>query len=143
MTISDSILSYTDCLDVFEKALADLRGIRIKFATKAAAVFFRMRAHTARNLDRKRNRMIYSEEPTNPLYGRSMYDKLIVRLKEDEEAAYLYIEHLSADHLEIENISEIAEEEDKLIVESIPEESELLVQSLETKVVTPIIRRRF
>jgi hypothetical protein len=101
-------MSYTDCYDIFEKAMEDPAGIRIPFDTEAAAKHYRMRMHNARAVDRRENIQTYDKG--HPMHGQSSYDILTLTIKIGEDAtAFLYIEpknkHLAID--EIEKLSEI------------------------------------
>ena len=98
MTTSTSRLSFLDCFDAFNQALADTHGIRIRCATIEEAINLKMRMHTARAVDRKDNRMVYEEDPSHQLYGRSIYDRLACRIRQhegDPDARWLYIEHIA------------------------------------------------
>lgn len=50
MTLSTSLLSYKDCIDEMDNALADERGIRIKEPSLNEAYYHRSRLHQARQL---------------------------------------------------------------------------------------------
>jgi hypothetical protein len=108
MTAPTSRLAYLDAFEAWEKADADPRGIRLRFTTKENAQTFRSRLHNARSIDRSDNTVIYREDVDNPLYGRSVYDPFVVRLKEDEEGMWwIYIERSSIDRLVVESLSEM------------------------------------
>lgn len=106
MTASTSRLSYQDCFDVLDQALEDTKGARVKFEGYSSASYFRSRLHNARQIDRKDNRDIHSEDMTHPMFGRSVYDKLIVRIVPETEFHWVYIEHSSIDRLEVESLSQ-------------------------------------
>src|SRR3974390_1203144 len=107
MTFSQTRLSYQDCYDVLERAKDDPKGIRIRFEARSRAMSLRSRRNYARQIDRRDNSLIYEE--TDPLYGRSVYDLLTVRVMPENgnEAWWVYIEHTSIDHLEIESLSDL------------------------------------
>jgi hypothetical protein len=106
MTAPTTRLSYGDAYDALDRAKDDLKGIRIKFSDYAAACTFRSRLHYARTVDRRDNTQIYDEG--DPLYGRSVYDPLVVRIKEDTEGAWwVYVEHASIDSMIVESLSEL------------------------------------
>lgn len=95
MTISHSPLAYEDCYAVLDKALADPQGVRVLMRDWNAAYFFRMRCHNARKIDRKKNKEIY-EDKAHPLHGCSEYDRLIIRIRVDEDGDYwLFIEQIA------------------------------------------------
>lgn len=104
MTISTSRLSYLDCFEIFDRAIDDPQGLRIRLDSINDATFLRMRMHTARKLDRKRNEEIY--EPGEPMHGCSVYDKLILRIRQHPDGAYLYVQQISIHLGEIELLSE-------------------------------------
>lgn len=106
MTAPTTRLSYGDAYDALERAKDDPKGIRVRFKDNAAAQTFRSRLHYARQVDRRDNLQICSED--EPLYGRSVYDTLVVRIKEDTEGAWwVYIEHATLDERTVESLSEI------------------------------------
>ena len=109
MVTSNSRFSYSDCFDLMDKALADAKGIRVRFASESAARHFRMRMHTARRLDRSDNLLTYPEGEA--MHGRSPYDPLIVRLVYVADGTcWLRIERVDARTFEIESLSEAAPE---------------------------------
>lgn len=108
MPVSNSRLSYGDCFALFERALADPKGARYQCPPGdfGQNQYFRMRMHQARSLDRIDNKTMY--EIGDPLYGRSVYDVLIVQLKEDTEGKWwTYVSHTGIDEGAIESLSEI------------------------------------
>lgn len=102
MPVSSSRLSYSDCETLFEKALDDTKGARYSvgdgnFGTNQ---YFRMRMHQFRALDRKDNLTLH--EPDAPLYGRSIYDPLVVQLKKDpNDRWWVYVSHTEINEAEI------------------------------------------
>lgn len=108
MVTSTSRLSYDDCFTLFEQAIHDSHGTRIKFASREAAWHFRIRFHTARAIDRKENKSIYA--PGDKLYGCSIYDPIVIQLKSINGDHYLYLTKRDASHFEVENLSEIEDE---------------------------------
>jgi hypothetical protein len=111
MSIPTSRLSYVDCDELLDKALADPPGIRIKVPDKGKAIHLRMRLHKARALIHEENRMTYS--PGDVMYGKSSYDGLVVRIKRDREDGYwVHIEHLGAEIGRIESLANLVEDEE-------------------------------
>ena len=108
MSLPTSSLAYTDCYEVFEKALDDPKGIRIKCATHNDAVFFRMRLHNARKIMREDNAKTYDRG--HPQHGTTEFDKLSVRIRNLRDTFYLYIEHTLVPE-DIEKLSDLTEEE--------------------------------
>ena len=92
MSISTSRLSYGDCYEAMEKALDDSAGVRIKVESHDMAHHLRLRMHTARSIDRKDNKTLHEEGA--PLYGRSIYDRLVLKIRQINGETWLYIEQL-------------------------------------------------
>lgn len=109
MPVSSSRLSYSDCFTLFDKALEDTKGARYQVsggASKSDAWYFRLRMHNARQIDRKDNKEIY--EVGTKLHGRSIYDPLLIQIKEDIEGKFwIYVVHTEIDGAEIESLSEL------------------------------------
>lgn len=104
MTISTSRLSYQDCFELMEKAVDDLKGVRICIGTLDKATFFRMRCHQARKIDRHDNLTIYQEG--DKLHGASVYDVLTFRIREDELGEYwVYAEKTELPEGAVESLS--------------------------------------
>ena len=91
MVTSSSRLSYTDCYDLFDRALEDSVGVRVPFPDGASAQYERTRMHKARVLDREANMETYTRD--HPLYGCSRYDQIVVRFREIDGQHYLYLEN--------------------------------------------------
>ena len=106
MTISNQPLSYLDCYDVMDKALADVQGVRVQMRNNDEATFFRMRIHQARSIDRKRNKDTY-DDPGHPMHGASLYDRLIIRIHEIDEVCWVYIQQSSMVLGAVEVLSEV------------------------------------
>lgn len=91
MSLPDSRLAYTDCFAMFERALNDPAGIRIRADERGHAFHLRMRLHKARQIDRDDNARTY--ERGDPMFGKSIYDQFVIRVKEDQESFFwVYIE---------------------------------------------------
>jgi hypothetical protein len=104
MVTSTSRLAYSDCFELMDKAIADPKGIKVKFATGEDAWHFRIRLHTARKIDRLDNKDTY--EQGHQLYGRSVYDQLTMRIRKASEHAWLHLERIDAREFEIESLTE-------------------------------------
>lgn len=105
MAISNSRFSYGDCYDLMDKAIADPKGIRIKFGSYGDALHFRLRLHTARRIDRKDNLEVFAAD--HAMHGKSAYDPLIMRLKENADGTtWLRLEKVDAREFEVESLSE-------------------------------------
>ena len=99
MPYNTSITSYVDIRAVLDKALASEKGVQLRFADEKTAMTFRGRVHTLRYLDRKENKRIYPEG--DPMHGRSVYDPLMVKKKEDGVVAVIKLEGVEFDIEEI------------------------------------------
>lgn len=119
MAISNSRFSYGDCYDLMDKALADPKGIRIKFNSWGDALHFRLRLHTARRIDRKDNLDVFPAE--HAMHGKSPYDPLIMRLKRtaDGEVTWLRLEKVDAREFEVESLTD-GDTEPELELKPIP-----------------------
>jgi len=90
MTAAQTIGAYTDCQNVFDRALAAERGIRIPFASKGDAVCQRNRLNHFRSMHRKLSKEILPKD--HPEFGMSCYDPYMVSLREDTEGFWwIYI----------------------------------------------------
>lgn len=106
MTAPTTRLSYGDAYDALDRAKDDAKGIRLRFDDYSAAATFRSRVHYARAVDRRDNAQIYDE--SDPLFGRSAYDPLVVRIKQDSEGLWwVYIEHASIENMVVESLSDV------------------------------------
>src|SRR5262245_58537559 len=104
MSYSKSVFAFDDVQPAFDKALAAEKGIRIVCASRSAAIILRSRFNYFRKLDRDENKKTY--EPGHHLYGRSMYDRLILRVppKGDANEHCVYIEKRDVSDLNIEEL---------------------------------------
>ena len=110
MTVSNSRLAYGDCFDLLDKAIADNKGIRVRFDEWKQANYYRMRLHTARAIDRKDNARTFTED--QPMHGRSIYDTIVGRIKEDGDGFFwLYLEKVE-NNIDgpVESLSELGDE---------------------------------
>lgn len=132
MTLSDSRLAYQDCLDAMDRALEDQKGARIPMPDYDAAQRFRARLHQARVLDRRANKRIYAED--HAMYGCSIYDEIVVRIKKTKTAVYIYLEKQSLVKEDIEALSEIEEDKEEVVqavTQSKPEDITPISQLIE------------
>jgi hypothetical protein len=105
MSYNKSPLAFDDIAEAFERALAAPKGIRIPCASRGAAINLRSRFNYLRKINRTENRTVYG--PEHPMHGRSIYDKLILRIppREAADCTTLYIEPRSIEDLRIEEIA--------------------------------------
>ncbi len=90
MPASTSKGAYTDCFELFDRAL-EKGKLRIGFESKGDAHQLYTRLQYCRVLDREESERVY--EPGAPNYGVSAYDPLIVRAPRLEEAKWwVYVE---------------------------------------------------
>lgn len=100
MAKAKNVFSYADVREVFDRALAAEKGIRIKQASAGAAVSFRQRLYSFRKRDREESRKIYP--PEHPHHNASAYDELVAVI-EPEFPDFVYIYKATA-RLEIEEL---------------------------------------
>ena len=79
MPSSTNLGAYTDCVEIFDRAVASRQGIRIPVSTPGDGRLMVLRLQQARSLVREKSKEIYSD-PADPAYGTSPYDPLIVRM---------------------------------------------------------------
>lgn len=104
MATSSSRLSYNDCYDILNLALQNTKGIKVEIGDYGIGNHLRVRLHTARTIDRKDNRQSY--QPDHKLYGRSIYDPLVIQLKNEDDKWWMYIQRMDASALNIEPLGE-------------------------------------
>jgi hypothetical protein len=138
MVTSTSRLAYGDCFDLMNKAIADQKGIKIKFGVEAEAWHFRIRLHTARKIDRLDNMVTYPE--THALHGKSVYDSLTMRIATKNGVSWLRIERLDAREFEVESLSE-PEPEPELFSQAMIRESSEKVKVHIVEPIRKIVRR--
>ena len=109
MSLSNSLLSYTDCKTFLDAALDDELGARLDFTSSGAGQYFISRLHQFRVLDRKFNAEVHP--PGSHFHNRSIYDALVCRLKQGQgNTWWVYVEH-SAMRIEgFQKLSEVADE---------------------------------
>lgn len=81
MPLSKAIGSYEDCRQIFERALAAERGIRITRKDKGSAVQLRHRMNAYRSAMRKESLKIYKEG--DPGWNKSPYDHLVLKVEDN------------------------------------------------------------
>jgi hypothetical protein len=103
--MTETIVDFTGCFEDLETALADPKGIRIPFEHRGDAIQYRLKLHKARRKDRHENRELDFD---HPLHGRSIYDRLVMRINVVKGRTYLYIEQNSRG--EPQALSEVEDE---------------------------------
>lgn len=99
MAYNTSITSYVDIRSALDRALESEKGVRLRFADDKAAMTFAGRVHSLRFLDRKENKKIYPED--HPMWGRSVYDPLMVKKEAPTVVAIIKLEGVEFDLEEI------------------------------------------
>lgn len=89
MTTPTARSAYKVYYDILDRAIDSEAGIRIGFADQGEANQYRVRLHTARSLDRELNRI--TREPSDPDFGVSDYDNLVVRVRREDGKWWVYI----------------------------------------------------
>lgn len=106
MALPNSLQSYQDCLDFFDKVIDDPKGGRVFIGDWNTAHHFRMRCNYARKLDRQQNARIYS--PDDIRHGVSVYDPLCFQIKQDTGGGFwVYATKMKLDASQIELLSEV------------------------------------
>lgn len=104
---------YTPHLEQLSQALESTSGIRINCISHGMAIRYRKDLHSARSVDRDRNRAIYPSD--HPLHGKSVFDPLILSVPSD--ASYIEIRRETSP---IVSIEEIKDEEDSVSGDPFP-----------------------
>jgi hypothetical protein len=104
MSFNKSILAFDDIRQVFDRALQTPRGLKIPCPSRGKAINLRSRFNYFRKIDRDESLKIYPTD--HPMFGRSSYDKLALRVPEKghPEENILFIEPHSAESYKIEEI---------------------------------------
>ena len=115
MSLPTSLLSYSDCVSLYEAALADPVGARLDFSTPAGAQYFVARMHQCRVLDRKFNAEVHTKGAK--MHGRSHYDSLVCRIKPgrigNDMVWWVYVERAAA---RIEGFQSLSTVEDEALL---------------------------
>jgi len=111
VSLSTSRLAYTDCFEALDRALEDEKGVRVKATDEGQANHLRMRMHQARKIDRQDNCAIYEEGA--PLYARSVYDPLTLKIRLVKGEYYIYIIRNTLP-AEVESLTDIKDEVEAL-----------------------------
>ena len=132
MSMPKSLLSYSDCIDYFDTALAHTEGARIPVEDINDATNLRLRLNNCRKLHREANAKMYPEH--HIMHGRSQYDKLVVKIKAfgEEDKLFVVLERTDISRRNVEGIGAYIEDEGMVPIEqekplmlSAPTESEM------------------
>ncbi|SRR5260221_7474857 len=105
MTLPNSLLSYQDCTELLDRAIEDDNGIRWEVPDYGQAMHQQSRLHYCRKLHRLENARIYDD--THHLYNRSVYDAIVVRIRNIDGQFFLYLERNDKVRGKIESLSEL------------------------------------
>lgn len=107
MSLSTQLPAYTDCEELFDRAIADEKGIRVCYQTENQAKLAQMRLHQFRKLLREQSKRLFDKG--DPRWGMSEYDKLVVRSPQVDTDGewWIYIEHIGLAAAAVENLSEL------------------------------------
>lgn len=107
MSLPNRIEAYDDCFDAFQQALDDLVGARFKFSSRNEAGFFMLRMQQARSLQREQSKRLFA--PTDLRWGKSEFDKLMVRQPREDTEGYwwVYVDRPGGEVLGIELLSNL------------------------------------
>lgn len=105
MTLSNSLLSFQDCIEMFDAAMADPRGVRYKLPSVDDAAHLRHRLHHARELHRRENAKTF--EVGHPMHGHSEYDAVTCRIRNITGDCYILLERTDKLTLKAESLSEV------------------------------------
>lgn len=139
MSLSNSLLSYQDCLDAMDQALADDQGGRVRFPDREAALHFRSRCHYARKLHRDKNAQIYPD-PEHPQHGSSHYDELVLKERPDGDGWYIYLVRMKVGSVAVEPLSEVPQIEQQPPPRQLPAPQAMKLPA--EAIVETIIKRR-
>ena len=103
MPLNNQILAYEDCFELFQRALADSRGIRARFYTSGKARHMQMRMNQARALEREESRRMYPSDDLR--WNKSQFDVLAVKVNSVGNEWWVVIERHGCNVLEIESLS--------------------------------------
>lgn len=81
MTTPTSRAAYRPYYELLDRAMEAEKGIRVRVSDFGEAYQLRVKLHTARTLDRTLSRETY--DLGDPKYGVSIYDGLVVKVKQD------------------------------------------------------------
>ena len=91
MSMSNSRISYRDCYEALDRAIASAHGVLVVCKSEGDVHHQRQRINYARVLDRRDNREMYPD-PFHPLHGRSHYDNLAIKLTTHEGSHCVHIQ---------------------------------------------------
>jgi hypothetical protein len=104
MGFNRSPLAFDDVRELFERALASPKGIRVVCVSRSEAIVRRGRFNYFRKLNRRESMDVY--ERGHPMHGKSPYDRLVLRVppKGAKDEHVLYVEPRSTEDFLVEEI---------------------------------------
>lgn len=90
MSANASLYAYEDCYELLDRALEATTGVRAKARDQGEAYQFKTRLHQARKLSRLQAMQVHPD-PSHPEHGKSVYDDLVVSLKQEGNDWWIYI----------------------------------------------------
>ena len=106
MPLPDTYLAYEREIELYDRALEAKRGLRVTYGSISAAQSFVARMHKARAVDRRRNTEVY--QPGDPLFGCSIYDGIICRIRSDGDNVIVLLEKTNIPFDKVEEIDDDA-----------------------------------
>lgn len=90
MSANASLYAYEDCFELLDRAVESTTGVRAKVRDQGEAYQFKTRLHQARALSRRQAMQMYPDT-AHPEHGKSVYDDLVVSLRQEGENWWIYI----------------------------------------------------
>lgn len=98
MPLSNSLLSYVDCQQALEKAMASDLGVVVQFTESGKAYSFSQRCNKFKQIFRKTTMENLPKD--DPNYGTSPYDSIRVMMKTKKAGEYWVVELRKRETLE-------------------------------------------
>lgn len=90
MSVPNTPRAYDDCYEVFDRALKDEVGVKVRVKDNNAGQYFRMRLNQARSINRKENMRTY--EMGHPMFNASQYDCLVCTVEFVDGDCYVFVQ---------------------------------------------------
>ena len=107
MSLPTHISAYADCEEIFARAAASEKGIRIRCGSVGKGRHLRSRLYEYRRKDRKRSMASYTE--SDPQYNRSSYEEMLIKCEKGSPVLEILNAVGRVDELDIEPIIEDVE----------------------------------
>lgn len=140
MSLPNQVAAFTDCYDLYERALHDSLGARAKLPSYKDATLYQLRLHHARSLLRLESRRIYDSADIR--YNKSEFDCLKATVRMDPSGAWwVYITRHGQEVETIESLSESGPEALETLRSIPPETLRITHQPIPITIDSPIKRR--